>query len=244
MPRESRSRNVELHALLELFLVVAWSCVAGCDGQLAFDSPPNSAGTAGTAGGGAGSAGSAAGAGNSAGAVHVVHGPEDCAADSDCGLPGLHCQTSTGHCVECLVDQQCPAERPACSPSILRCVECDGASDCADGHFCDLQSDKCLTYCRQASDCNDALNEYCNHDGVCATCDGDNDCIPKLGGTLCQRSAGACVQCLDDSQCDGITPRCLLPLGKCASCVDSSDCSSTTAPYCNPDLNRCSAAEH
>ena len=245
MPRESRSRKGVPRALVALLLLTTWSCIAGCDGQLIFDSPSSNAGGAGTAGaaGTSGTAGSSAGAGNTAGADPVSHGPEDCLTDADCGLPGLHCQASTRQCVECLSNQHCPSDRPACSKTTLRCVECASAADCTDGHFCDLQSDKCLTYCRDATVCNGALNEYCNKNGVCATCDGDNDCIPKLGGTLCQRSAGACVQCLDDDQCDLVTPRCLVPLGKCVACIDSRDCAST-APYCDPVLYRCSAAEH
>jgi len=249
MPRESRSPNLELFARLALLFTSAGFFIAGCNGQLAFDSPASGgsaqgAGSPGSGGNSAGSGNSAgAGMGNTGGGNWLNRGPEACLDDTDCGLPGLHCQTASHQCVECLVDQHCPAERRACSQSIMRCVECDATVPCADGKFCDLQSGKCLTRCHSYSNCDPSTTLYCDFGGLCAACDDDGECNTKLGGTHCQRSASACVQCLADQQCGGLTPRCLLPQGACVACVDSGDCASP-APYCDPALHRCSAAEH
>lgn len=250
MPRESRCPNV---GLVAPFLVGVCCFIVACDGKLAFESSLSGGGFAGGGGsassaGGAGSGGSAgpagsAGAGNTAGSP-MNHGPVACNNDRDCGLPSLYCQPMTHQCVECLYNQQCPADRPACSPGTTRCQECDGFTPCPNGAYCDLQSDKCLTHCHQDSNCDPSLNQYCNSEGLCATCDGNEECSFKLGGLLCQRSTGACVQCLQgDDECGGPTPRCLLPEGRCVACVDSSDCAGPV-PYCDPVLHQCSAAAH
>jgi hypothetical protein len=245
------SRNLEpfLGALLLASALLGPS--AGCNGSFAFDA----AAVAGSGGhanaeGGAQAAGGSAFGGSAGGATMAVAGTGGlagapiafgtCAKDRDCGLPSLHCNVSSMRCVECLNDGQCPAARPACLPETGTCAACSVLVDCAAGQLCDLQTNKCLFLCTSDADCDDP-HSSCNNSGFCQVCDDKDDCSVALGGNYCQRSAGACVQCLDNSQCHGKTPLCALPSGLCVACADSSDCGKS-APFCDPFARVCSAA--
>src|SRR5207248_2858247 len=97
MPRESRSRNLELFTRLALPFMSAGFFIAGCDGQFAFDSPASggsaqAAGSSGSGGNNAGNgnnagsgnnagAGNSAGAGNTGGGNWLSRGPEACLDD-------------------------------------------------------------------------------------------------------------------------------------------------------------------
>jgi hypothetical protein len=241
MPRSSsRSLDPRPSALLAS---AGLALFVGCNGSLSFDAGAaglgNADGGAPTAGGSVPGAGGAAvaasGTGGSAGGPSAAFGT--CVTDRDCGLPSLHCNVSSMRCVECLSDGQCPAMRPACMAATGACAACSVTVDCAAGQQCDLQTNKCLTLCVVDADCNDP-HSSCNQSGTGQICDDEDDCSMALGGAYCQRSAGACVQCLADSQCGGKTSRCLLPRGLC---VDSDDCA-RTAPFCDPSAHVCSAA--
>ncbi|MEO8902376.1 MAG: hypothetical protein ABI627_12685 [Polyangiaceae bacterium] len=252
-----RNSSINLRRVLLALLASAPPLVllADCDGRFAFDEPPavagnSSAGVAGgTAGAGAGGTAGATALGGSGGmqassAGHAGRAPGTCSDDSDdCGLPSLRCNPSTNTCVECVTNQQCPTDRPACSADTGRCLPCSATVACPKGQACDLQTNKCLTNCKDNSACT-GVHQYCNHGGECVACDDNTngECSPIFGGAFCQISAGVCVQCLDTSQCSGQTPLCLLPLGLCVACRDSPDCPKS-APYCDPTAHVCSAAD-
>ena len=222
MPSSS-SRSLDSRALA-LLVIADLSLVAGCNASFSFDP------AAGSVGGG-GATGSALSAG--AGAPNAFG---TCTHDQDCGLPSLHCNVSSMRCVECTSDSQCPAARPACSAATGVCSACSVTVDCAAGQQCDLQTNKCLVLCAVDADCND-VRSSCNRSGTCQVCDDEDDC----SGAHCQRSAGACVQCLDESHCHGVTPHCAQALGLCVACKDSADCA-RGAPFCDPTVHVCSAA--
>jgi hypothetical protein len=213
--------------------------LSSCDGSFAFDVPSSVAAGAGgsVAGGASGAAGVAAG-GAGLGGSGAASGL--CTVDANCGLATLHCDASSGQCVECVGDQQCPTARPACLVPNQVCVACSATVSCASGQLCDLQTNKCLLICTTDADCGSGYRG-CGRSGTCETCDDDDDCSVTLGGTECQRSAGECVQCLAEEQCSGQTSHCALPLGLCVACRNSADCGGSM-PFCDPVAHACSAA--
>lgn len=102
---------------------------------------------------------------------------------------------------------------PTCLPAPLTCVEsCTTATDCLAGY-----------------DCTNAVCVL----NTAAPCTDDTDCA---GASLCDTGTGACVECLEDDDCDpvgcfeGLCRGCQVggsqctafyPLGECASTDDS-----------------------
>jgi hypothetical protein len=261
--RSPCSRDSRACGLLGLLLLGGLTLFCGCDGRFVFD-PVASAGAAGRADADSGvsalggsvsaeiagapaagmpAAGAASAGAPGSGSAGSAGGPVafgTCLSDPDCGLPSLHCDVSSMRCVECVRDNQCPAARPACLSASGTCAACSITVDCGPGEQCDPQTNKCLKLCTSNADCHDP-NASCNSAGTCQVCDDEDDCSVALGGLHCQRSAGACVQCFDDTQCRGATPHCAPASGQCVACLDSADCA-RAAPFCDPVVHVCSAA--
>jgi hypothetical protein len=79
--------------------------------------------------------------------------------------------------------------------------------------------------CTRSSDCTNPNAPYCV-DTVCvAACSGDQSCVGAAGGELCGPD-GACVECLDDAQCEAAAPVCDDATRSCRGCVEDSECAS------------------
>ena len=119
--------------------------------------------------------------------------------DTGCSSTAPHCLGIGGggaQCEPCInstvggSDLGCPGATPVCiaGSTSNRCVACEGAADCNDGNACTL--DTC------------ALNA-CVFTGVPA---GD---IGMCGSGVCSGApTNACVECLQDSECMGLTQFC------------------------------------
>jgi hypothetical protein len=67
-------------------------------------------------------------------------------------------------------------------------------------------------------------------------CTSDRDC--SFPGLVCDTTSGACVACLDDSQCTiPERPRCDSALHQCVECGTSGDCASNE--ICEPTSHHC-----
>lgn len=130
--------------------------------------------------------------------------------------------TASGWCSFCALIEDCPAE--VCDNTTGECVACDGG------------------YAEPTTfPCPVATLPVCN-EGTCHACDGDLD-----SGSLfecsnqdlpyCELSSGACVACLDNTHCSGITPYCNTTGYVCEACAGDGTpwCTNPDAPQCNTD---------
>jgi hypothetical protein len=100
------------------------------------------------------------------------------------------------------VDPMVVGDRPAC------------ALECPAGLQCDLEVQRCVQ-CKIDEDCTARLNApYCEGFG-CVQCRSTDDCA---GDRMC--SAGACVECVEDADCNTGTEPFEVHLCQFGSCVD------------------------
>lgn len=113
-------------------------------------------------------------------------------------------------CVQCTSDAGCDGAHPFCVAGA--CVECGVSSDCGAGESCFPENHECEPSCASSDDCSS----------------GD--------ASLCDVPSGACVECVDSTQCQqGV---CNPTFGICAECLGSEDCAAGE-PYCQVDEGRC-----
>lgn len=125
-------------------------------------------------------------------------------------------QSPLNECIPCKDDRACP-DPQVCDTSTVpgRCVQCKEDFNCDSNEICVLEH--CVTFCTGFTDCNEPGTP--RQDGFpCLPLDAGADagrrycleCTPTMlcgGGFQCTQqnpaTAGICVECLNDSQCNG-----------------------------------------
>jgi len=155
-----------------------------------------------------------------------------CAVDSDCPLPGEHCQTSLGFCqgglggscaesgspnlefYGCRDNSDCPCPLECYGDPILGAAcerPCDAATSCQADEYCNVQIGSC--------------QESCNKEGLVSVfqaCQEPTDCICPLSCFGDVRRGRVCeLPCKADSDCTGAGEICETDAG---SCQRTSDC--------------------
>lgn len=122
------------------------------------------------------------------------------------------CDSDLG-CVECTGDGDCGAAAPFCVTG--HCEECAGPGDCGTAQACYPEKNECEPACGANADCND-----------------------EGKANLCDLDTGACVECIDDTNCPGDKPICSPHHGTCGRCASNGDCGAA-APICDLDDGEC-----
>ncbi len=162
-----------------------------------------------------------------------------------CGNPdetaGTSCGTGdacdgAGTCVDCVdggagTDPGCSGGAPLCDVSGGgpggMCVECLGNDDCGVDEFC-TPTGVCAPGCDDDTDCDGG--EVCHEDSMtCVACvdsmtgmgvdDGCAAGTPVCVGTGAGTAGTECVECTEDSHCDGAV--CDLATNECMVCLDT-----------------------
>jgi hypothetical protein len=185
----------------------------------------------------AGAAGSTASdAGNAASAANL---PSSCLS-AVCGLNGTDsCSTdhrfcdATRGCSSCRTDAECPHATPYCMQG--SCFECRTSADCsAASPACHPDAHSCQRACSGMG------NE-------CSITVPSNDLPVPTTYSMCDKSSGACVGCLSDSDCinargylgeKGTAPICDQFTRQCKQCVSDADCPAKL-PRCFPRTGFC-----
>ena len=126
--------------------------------------------------------------------------------DTGCSSTAPHCRSITGggaQCEPCLnsaisgTDLGCAGSTPVCIASSTGnvCVACEGAADCNDGNACTV--DSC------ASNACVFAGMPAGEVGMCSS------------GVCSGAPMNACVECLQDSECMGLTQYCNTPATMC-----------------------------
>jgi len=103
--------------------------------------------------------------------------------------------------VQCLDNLNCSGATPQCNPSTNTCVACLDGSHCNDNNDCTVDS------CGAGACMNSARPEA----------------TPCAGG-VCSNPGSACVECVNDEQCSGVTPRCDTSTNACVACLNAAHC--------------------
>jgi hypothetical protein len=169
-------------------------------------------------------------------AADAKPGRGGCSVDTDCVLPTLHCDTSSGQCVACVADDQCGGNYPVCDTALNQCVQCGVDADCHGGR-CEGTTHRCIASCADGGLCPRGL--ACDQASDCIDCLGDSYCSSNPRGFyVCDPDTHQCVQCTDDRDCyGGSTPQCDRPLGRCVECLTSSGCQ--PRELCDPQSHSC-----
>jgi hypothetical protein len=164
-----------------------------------------------------------------------------CSKSTDCPVNKLHCDQTSGQCVECLGDSTCYVEPYLhCLTNVHRCVECVTETDCRPGATCDPTTHICLTGCADGAPCP-SIHPYCDSRGFCVECRSNVDC-PQAD--LCDLTIGRCAFCGDDRSCAAPAPYCdpYNPgRNRCKECLEGSQCPAER-PYCDVHGRVCVAA--
>jgi hypothetical protein len=156
-----------------------------------------------------------------------------------CPLASLHCEPTSGECVECVADGDCPTSPypTRCDPDQNLCVACLVDVDCHPGERCILPSHRCARRCDDPIQCKFLPPAYaCDlSKGICVECVTDADCAFEKYDHHCEPLSQQCVQCLYDTQCG--TRYCDPASFHCVDCVRSSDCDQGKA--CDPTRHQC-----
>ncbi len=135
--------------------------------------------------------------------------------------------------------------------------ECDtGYEKDVDGKCIDI--DECTTSthnCDANADCENTpgsftctCKDYYDGDGTsCTFCDQPNlcgtNCLECTGDTLKCKDNGdgttVCVQCVQETDCEGDKPHCLLDGNTCVECRDDNDCNTAGGEVCRTDNHTC-----
>lgn len=189
-------------------------------------------------GGAGGAGGTVASGGRATGGMMATGGASSggftgaCTSDANCGLAGLHCDTTGTHtCVECLPAMEtvhCAGSFPRCDPATHRCVQClSSGAGCATGQIC-IQN-LCITTCPAnttvgcpggTTDCEDPASA--NGNRICMACGGDST-GPCPSGLACVTAAGQCRQCATTTDCN-LGQFCDPARFRCGQCIAHSDC--------------------
>jgi hypothetical protein len=153
---------------------------------------------------------------------------------SDAGVCNYECTSgqlcaSTGSCVSCLEDSNCAGsqvglhcETRSGSPEFGTCVQCVQSAQCGSGTSCDPLEDDCVPTCTAAT-CA-AQSQICDPgSGACVDCLHDSDC----DGLYCDPVTLSCVECRQPSDCPASAPGCYE--GSCGQCGVAADCPGSEA---------------
>jgi hypothetical protein len=155
-----------------------------------------------------------------------------CHKSTDCPVNKLHCDLTSGQCVECLGNADCVvAPYARCDMAVHRCVECLSAADCAGDAICDSATGICIARCVDGGGCP-AAQPFCDARGNCVECRTNGDCFRP---DLCDLSIGRCAFCATDQECVAPNIRCdpYNPgRSRCKECLTPADCPAST-PYCD-----------
>ncbi|NOY91680.1 MAG: hypothetical protein GXP55_10805 [Deltaproteobacteria bacterium] len=136
-------------------------------------------------------------------------------------------------CTGCLSAGTCLAgDTPsACGAAGSSCQPCSGGTPfCVSGGCAECEVD---------ANCTSATKAACVS-GSCAPCANTADCASVSGLPACDTGASpnTCVECLDDTNCGGGTPRCNTTTQVCVECLVNADCGGSTS-FCKPSTNIC-----
>ncbi len=191
------------------------------------------------------------------------------------------CDVTRNVCVPCTAESQaltCPKDRPVCDETIFQCVTClptdgnSGNDTCLaidpEKPYCLADPDNslnntCIT-CNSTTDAGQCLTDasapICRIDettgaGTCSPCTNSEQCrVKENTPDLCDTKTGACVECLEVTDCaagmlfceqgqcmnchsndDCQSGQCLN--GLCYECASDEDCSTPERPVCLLDSN-------
>ncbi|MBS2014540.1 MAG: hypothetical protein JST00_16760 [Deltaproteobacteria bacterium] len=159
-----------------------------------------------------------------------------CRTASDCPATSPICEPTTSQCVACTQSSQCPAARPKCDLGRFECVQCVINADCPAGQACDGEG-RCIVKCTADTQCTNPNRAKCNvATGACVECLDATQCAGKAATPICDTNRSRCVQCVTNAQCgDGGTPFC--KDSECIQCRNDNDC----APADKCDKGTCVA---
>jgi Cys-rich repeat protein len=146
---------------------------------------------------------------------------------------GSVCNTSTGTCVGCNSSADCgDPTRPVCDVPSHTCVACLANADCKDASkpLCDTASKTCVA-CLSDAQCH--AGELCKAGACVPGCSATHSCPT---GKQCQLSTGTCVECVDDTGCSGLKPRCDTGSQTCVECVPGPTDNCPAGKYCRADF--------
>lgn len=114
---------------------------------------------------------------------------------------------------------------------------CDDSGQFGPARTC--VADPMKTPCDGPSDCTNPDRPLCL-DHACVQCADDAGCADEA--PVCTPTTHLCNACQEDIDCDGRVPgRCLVATGACVGCLDATDCASSTAPVCDDSGHVCRA---
>lgn len=192
----------------------------------------------------------------------------DCLSNADCtsSTAGI-CDTGINECVQCTSFLHCSAPEAVCYMN--ECVECSVDSHCTSttNSKCDQSTNTC-TSCTVNIDCHFPLETICYVDTcvqclvntdctspsaakcsskVCVPCTSQSDCGHFILENKCltTTSPAQCVQCRNDVDCSGTTPKCSPTSYTCVECLADTDCTTVTASKCSSNTcTPCTSHSH
>ena len=145
-----------------------------------------------------------------------------------CNLTSHACEApSAGN--ECEDEGDCRADAPICGQNNT-CRGCADSTECDGAVPICGASGQCVRSCSAAEQCSDAM-PYCNiQSGICEACQAPRDnalCNERDDSKPLCGPAGACVACLDNTQCTATaeTPICGDD-NACRACQEHGECGS------------------
>jgi hypothetical protein len=165
-----------------------------------------------------------------------------CLTNNDCATNGTQICTPANTCAPrpggCSVDANCTESgRGKCKQDERLCVECLNTADCIAGSGNVCASNRCVpppTRCTANTDCLGST-PYCDAArGACVECLDRSQCD---FGQRCEASrCVAAPTCADDDGCEA--GRCLVATGACVECLSAADCPDATFA-CDPASHAC-----
>mgnify|MGYP001293480244 CR=1 FL=1 len=180
--------------------------------------------------------------------VSGVNSCYECGTNSDCSsisasecTASYSCQACTSHtscdrfsdtslcengiCQACLV-----SSNQGCNPvsTLPVCVAKSSGNECVE--------------CGSLTDCTSLLKSSCSN-YECIPCQANTECVGLDGLPFCL--SGACVTCIEDTDCQPDNNFCINIADneyQCVKCRDNADCSGST-PICDPALYVCRACQ-
>lgn len=144
---------------------------------------------------------------------------------SECSRGGARCKFDCAPnlgCVECAADSDCEPGAPFCV--LGRCEACRDAADCGTGQACFPREHTCKPKCAANADCGpERETPLCDvATGACVGCLEETDC--PAGKPVCEPTRAQCSACASDADCGAAAPACNLQEGKCEQCLVDADC--------------------
>lgn len=180
-----------------------------------------------------------AGCGDVASDVIVRAQPSDgaCAGDAECTSVELsHCDVASGVCRRCLEPAHCPSGQTCALPSGNCVLSCSEQVPCGGTEpVCDVATGLCRA-CEVDLDCGGAAR--CQTSGACVECLDASDCTAGSERPFCD-AAGRCVECQSDGHCDDDDEACSTVLGICATRCSLEQPCTDDDPICDQAVGFC-----